>query len=266
MPQVTFSAVIQFLSTVFSREGNPKELISDHGSQFMSCEFEMFLQNRGIMHRTSSVYYPRANGEVERFNRTLKHALLTASLEGKGWKEFTREFLQAYRATPHSTTQRSPAELLHARPMRTKLHISGLQKLQHLQQPCAQNIVDRVKHMQKSSKTYTDRKRGATEVSFKQGSFVRVKRPGILPKLQSAFSKPLKVLQKTGPYTYKLSDGRTWNASHLTPFSYGKEESGVQELANFDYDCKMQTAPVTQPERQVRVRRAPVWARDYVMN
>ncbi|KAL1256634.1 hypothetical protein QQF64_012179 [Cirrhinus molitorella] len=92
MPQVTSLAVIQFLSTVFSRESDPQELISDHGSQFMSCEFEMFLRKRGIVHQTSSVYYPRANGEIVRFNRTLKDTLLTASLEGKGWKEFTREF------------------------------------------------------------------------------------------------------------------------------------------------------------------------------
>lgn len=77
--------------------------------------------------------------------------------------------------------------------------------------------------MQQRSKTYTDCKRRPKEVSFQQGSFVRVKQQGILPKLKSAFSKPLKVLGKTGPYTYKLSDGRTWNALHLTPVSCGKE-------------------------------------------
>ncbi|KAL1269112.1 hypothetical protein QQF64_031401 [Cirrhinus molitorella] len=131
IPQVTSLAVIQFLSTVFSHEGDPQELISDHDSQFMSCEFEMFLRNRGTVHRTSSVYYPRANGEIERFNRTLKDTLLTASLERKGWKEFTREFLQVYCYTPHSTTQRAPAELLHPRQLRTKPHISELHVLQH---------------------------------------------------------------------------------------------------------------------------------------
>lgn len=51
----TTQAVMQFLSTVFSREGNPKELISDNGVQFTSHDFRLFLQNRGILHRTSSV-------------------------------------------------------------------------------------------------------------------------------------------------------------------------------------------------------------------
>ncbi|KAL1263297.1 hypothetical protein QQF64_006036 [Cirrhinus molitorella] len=117
----TTQAVIQFLSTVFSREENPKELISDNGVQFTSHDFKLFLQRRGIIHRMSSLYYPRANGEVERFNRSLKDSLQTASLEGRGWKEFTKDFLQAYRATPHATTQCTPTELLHGRAMLTKL-------------------------------------------------------------------------------------------------------------------------------------------------
>ena len=55
--QVTSTTVIKFLSTVFSREGNPKELISDNGSQFTSQEFKTFLKNRDITHRKSAVYY-----------------------------------------------------------------------------------------------------------------------------------------------------------------------------------------------------------------
>ncbi|KAF7651807.1 hypothetical protein LDENG_00105200 [Lucifuga dentata] len=113
VPHVTSQTVIQLLSTVFSREGDPRDLVLDNGSQFVSQEFETFLLDRGIVHRKSSVYYPRANGEIECFNRSLKDSLQTALLEGKQWKEFTRDFLHVYRATPHSTTQHSPAELLH---------------------------------------------------------------------------------------------------------------------------------------------------------
>lgn len=58
VPQVT-SRTVQFLSAVFSREGDPKELVSDNGSQFLSHEFD-----RGIVHRKSLDYYPRANGEI----------------------------------------------------------------------------------------------------------------------------------------------------------------------------------------------------------
>ena len=63
--QVTSAAVIKFLTPVFSRDGNPQELISDNGSQFVSTEFETFLQERNNKHCCSSMYYPQANGERE---------------------------------------------------------------------------------------------------------------------------------------------------------------------------------------------------------
>ncbi|CAM5113000.1 unnamed protein product [Natator depressus] len=70
--QISSATIIKFLSSVFSREGNPKELVSDNGSQITSLEFETFLAQRNILHRRSSLYYPQANGEIERFNRSLK--------------------------------------------------------------------------------------------------------------------------------------------------------------------------------------------------
>lgn len=66
---VTTDMVIRFLGTVFSREGNPSCLVSDNGCQFTSHEFANFLREREIKHLRSSVYYPRANGAIERFNR-----------------------------------------------------------------------------------------------------------------------------------------------------------------------------------------------------
>ncbi|CAM5091596.1 unnamed protein product [Eretmochelys imbricata] len=126
--QISSATVIKFLSSVFSREGNPKELVSDNGSQFTSLEFETFLAQRNILHRRSSLYYPQANGEIERFNRSLNENLQTAKLEGRMWIPFTTDFLQAYRATQHATTQRSPAELLLGKQMNTKLNIAGLLK------------------------------------------------------------------------------------------------------------------------------------------
>ncbi|CAM5161152.1 unnamed protein product [Natator depressus] len=102
--QISSAKVIKFLSSVFSREGNPKELVSDNGSQFTSLEFETFLAERNILHRRSSLYFPQANGEIERFNRSLKESLQTAKLEERLWITFTTDFLQAYRATRQATT------------------------------------------------------------------------------------------------------------------------------------------------------------------
>ena len=42
----------------------------------------------------------------------LKKAIQIARQEGKNWKQEMKKFLRAYRATPHSTTDCAPAELM----------------------------------------------------------------------------------------------------------------------------------------------------------
>ncbi len=94
---VTSSKCIEFLKQIFSREGFPDELITDHGVQFMSYEFESFLSERGIKHGHSSIYYPQANGAIERFNSVLKNTLQDVIDAGKYWKSHVIEFLAVYR-------------------------------------------------------------------------------------------------------------------------------------------------------------------------
>ena len=66
-------------------------------------------------------YWPQANSEVERFNRTLEKATRAAHAEGKNWKNEIDIFLLNYRATAHCTTGKAPAVLLFGRNIRTKL-------------------------------------------------------------------------------------------------------------------------------------------------
>ena len=42
----------------------------------MSRELEDYLRQRGIKHHRASLYWPRGNSAVERFNRTFKSWLL----------------------------------------------------------------------------------------------------------------------------------------------------------------------------------------------
>ncbi|XP_061578749.1 uncharacterized protein LOC133444867 [Cololabis saira] len=110
--------------------------------------------------------------------------------------------------------------------MRTKLHVAG-RPLPHGSPLSSQQVATRVGEKQKKSKAYTDQKRGATAISFACWSYVRVKKPGILPKTQHKFSEPLKVVGKKGQYSYLLSDGRCWNASHLAPASLQEESDNL---------------------------------------
>ncbi|XP_064467133.1 uncharacterized protein K02A2.6-like [Ornithodoros turicata] len=215
-PNVTTDTVIAFLRQLFAREGYPDIIVSDHGSQFQSHAFKSFLQDRGIQHRQSSVYYPHSNGQIERFNRVLKDfILLSASEQGTILRDLP-EFLGIYRSTPHAATQLSPAELLHGRRMRTRLDVVGF--------PCLEgNIIEemtklrtRVKDYQKRMKQNFDSRNRVKQPAFEGGDFVRVRLPGSQPKGSSSFSSPLRIQEKVGPAPYRTSDGRTWNASRLS--------------------------------------------------
>ena len=97
---------------MFAQFGNPTELVSDNGTQFTSSEFAEYFEVRDIKHRKVSLYYPQANGAVERWNRILKETLLSAEQDERLWKPFVQDFLLTYRATPHGTTGVSPHELM----------------------------------------------------------------------------------------------------------------------------------------------------------
>ena len=113
--KVTSQSVITFLTSVFSREGFPLEIVTDHGPQFISKEFEGFLEERKITHCLSSVYYPQANGAVERWNSVLKNAVQNAMVKKESIKENVLQLIACYRATPHTTTGEKPCKLLHGR-------------------------------------------------------------------------------------------------------------------------------------------------------
>ncbi|KAL0869533.1 hypothetical protein ABMA27_005803 [Loxostege sticticalis] len=69
------NVTINKLKEYFSIFGAPKRLISDRGSSFTSTSFKKFVDETGIKHVLNAVATPRANGQVERYNRTLLEAL-----------------------------------------------------------------------------------------------------------------------------------------------------------------------------------------------
>lgn len=212
---ISTSAVIKFLSTIFSREGYPQELISDHGVQFTSHEFEEFLLARNIKHSYSAIYHPAANGLCERFNKSFKEAIQVSKNSGRETKSALLEFLATYRSTQHATTGVSPKELFHGRSMHVGLSIP---ELHNPQTKSAEDVNRRVTAAQVSAKMYTDKKRAAKLMDLEIGESVRVKRPGLQRKGTNSFLGPFTVTHKIGPATYKLSDGKTWNQERLVRY------------------------------------------------
>ena len=66
-------------------------LRTDNGGEYLSKEFDTYLQSRGIRHELSAPYSPAQNGVTERFNRTLMKSARTmmaqAGLSEHYWAE-----------------------------------------------------------------------------------------------------------------------------------------------------------------------------------
>jgi len=67
----TSKEAITYLTQYFSYYSRPQSIISDRGTCFTSAEFKEFLKENNIEHVLTTTASPKANGQVERINRTL---------------------------------------------------------------------------------------------------------------------------------------------------------------------------------------------------
>ncbi|GBN70819.1 Transposon Tf2-6 polyprotein, partial [Araneus ventricosus] len=74
LQNITSRTIINCLNKYFANFGLPKFLITDNATNFISNEMVEFLDRLNIQHRKSSIYYPMANGLLERAHRTMKES------------------------------------------------------------------------------------------------------------------------------------------------------------------------------------------------
>ena len=115
------AAAIEKLRISFSTHGLPVILVSDNGTAFASAEFQAFVKANRILHKFSPPLHPASNGQAEAVVKVVKSGLTQRS-DGSLQTRLSR-FLFKYRNTPHSTTGRTPAELLLGRPMRSTMDL-----------------------------------------------------------------------------------------------------------------------------------------------
>ena len=101
LTSVTSTKVIESLEKIFCTHRLPQSLKTDNDTQFVSDEFEHFLKTNDLEYRTSTPLWPKANGEVERQNRSLLKALRIARAEKKNIWTVMRDHLAQLGCHPH---------------------------------------------------------------------------------------------------------------------------------------------------------------------
>lgn len=212
------STTIQVFNEYFALFGVPRRLISDRGTSFTSKEFEDYLNERGVKHILNAVAMPRANGQIERYNRTIVDALTAANHDKpeNQWDLALPQIQWSLNNTFNKTTGRTPAEVLFGlRP--TGLSDSFLNPIVaevHNEQLDVEEVRDEVSNKildsQARQKIRFDRVRKNPKV-YSIGDLVRVERetradPGNSRKLLPKCSGPYRITKVLGNDRYEVED------------------------------------------------------------
>ena len=185
-------STISQLEKIFARHGIPQIIKTDNGPPFSGHEYRLFMKEIGGEHRPSTPLWPQGNAEAENFMKPLVKAIKSAHNEKRNWKRELSKFLLNYRATPHTTTNVAPAELLYNRKIRTKLPNVTTESKKHGE------VKERDATAKKKMKNYADARSRAKLSEIKEGDTVLVRQKK-KNKLSTRFDPcPYRVTKRKG--------------------------------------------------------------------
>lgn len=105
---------INILQELFNIIGIPKVIISDRGTSFTSATFKKFIVSIGAKHVLNAVATPRANGQIERYNRTILESLAATNhgMDERIWDEKVGRVQWSLNNTKNKSTGKTPAEIV----------------------------------------------------------------------------------------------------------------------------------------------------------
>ena len=183
--------VIPKFEKIFSMFDTPVVVKTDNGPPFNSDDFANFATTFNFKHRKVTPAWPEANGEAERFMKTLKKFLHTSD----NWKQEIDSFLRVYRSTPHCTTNISPFKALFNREMKGKFPQLNLFVSEECEnQNAMMNASDKIKKLK--MKQYADKRRNTQNNDIEIGDKVFVKQQKINKFSTPFWNKHLTVVGK----------------------------------------------------------------------
>lgn len=108
---------IRILKRTFALFGYPDRVVTDHGKAFTSRYFKKFAADKQFRHTLNAIACPRANGQVERTNRTILNALRATdtSEAAINWSNCLPDVIWGINNTLNETTGFKPYDLMFAR-------------------------------------------------------------------------------------------------------------------------------------------------------
>ena len=163
--------VTKKLKKIFSTHGIPRILQTDNGPAFNGEQFQAFAEEMGFHHKRVTPIHPKAQGQVENFNKLINKTTKIACEEGIEIESAIYDMLQAYRQTPHPATKSTPYEVLMHRQVRTRLEHFPTEV--HITQD---EVKKNDKTYKQKRKQYHDKRHRVKTHTIKCGDAVLIKR------------------------------------------------------------------------------------------
>ncbi|XP_017469582.1 PREDICTED: uncharacterized protein K02A2.6-like [Rhagoletis zephyria] len=192
-------SAIKPLRSLFATHELPDEIVSDNGTAFTSDELKTFMQDNLNRHIRCAPFHPSSKGQAERMAQTTKDFLKKTP----EWQDIDlrlSRFLFNRHITPHTSTGRSPAELMFKIQLKT-----FFDKIHSYELPTAKHEIGR-------------------EKSFNDGDPVWVRNYSTGPKWV-----PAKINSRNGPISYavELDDDERIIKRHLDQIRIRHVAEGV---------------------------------------
>ena len=220
--------------------GNPKTLLTDQGTNFLSELFKNVCKLFKIKKIQTSSYHPQTNGGLERSHRSLGDYIRNyASQNPDTWDEWIDFAVFCYNTTPHTATKHTPFELLFGfKPIIP----SALTKTVDIVYNYDDYLIELKNKLQKSyeiarnniykakevSKNYYDK--NTKIINFKIGDKVLLAiKNRTNKKLTPAFNGPYEIIEIKGPVNYILKIGNKHKLVHINMLKPFIEKQVLQQ-------------------------------------
>ncbi|WP_253302469.1 reverse transcriptase domain-containing protein [Wolbachia endosymbiont of Psylliodes chrysocephala] len=203
VPNTKTEPVIKFLSEIFDNFGVPRRIISDRGTCYTSSKYLEYCKSLGVKTVHNATATPRANGQAERYNRTILAAITASTDDEEKWDQIVPKIRWGLNTTVNKATGYSAYKLLLGYEPRSTFDSFLSNEISPDTTPCQSDIeklrADASQHIIKeqiSQKQRFDKTRIKVP-DYKVGQLVLVRK-----EYTSNYGKSKKLLPKyDGPYT-----------------------------------------------------------------
>lgn len=182
-----------------SRFGCPLRVTTDQGRQFESSLFNALMKKFGITRIRTTAYHPQANGQVERWHRTLKAALMARGA-GIHWSEQLPTVLLGLRTALREDTQVSPALMTYGSTLKIPSDFFAPTQPKNEDAEFVRQLTEAMASLAPSSKSRVNNRSTFVHKDLTSCTHVFVRNDTVRSPLTPPYDGPFKVIQRDGKH------------------------------------------------------------------